>query len=147
MFASYIAGTTFSNVQADRLKAFGSGGVGMPNALVTQVIDVQAATNNADINVGALNIAGTGVNAGSDLAGGNVALVAAGAITQSAPLIADELEIVTLNSPGANITLTDGGNDARLYSLFACLGLPAGCPTDTPVNLRREFRLQPHEDQ
>ena len=134
--ASYIAGTPFSNVRADRLNAFGQTGVGVSNALITEVIDVQAGTTNTDINiynVGALNLAGTGVNAGINSTGGNVTLVATGPIMQSAPVTTDALAVVTLNSPGADITLTDGGNDAQSYSLFACLALPGGCPTDTPV--------------
>ncbi|TAK81006.1 MAG: hypothetical protein EPO20_27270 [Betaproteobacteria bacterium] len=131
------------NVQADRLNATARDGVGVTNALVTQINDLQATTTNADINVynvGALDIAGSsGVNAGATTTtpvvntGGDVTLIATGAITQSAPIVSDALNVITLNSPGANITLANTSNDAASYSLFACLALPGGCPTDTPI--------------
>src|SRR5207247_646161 len=136
--ASYLAGSPFVNVQADRLNATAQSGVGVPNALVTQVNDIQATTTAVDANiniynVGALNLAGSGVDAGTTSAGGNVTLVATGAITQTAPVKGDALTVVTLNSPGASIDLTNTGNDAVSYALFSCLGLPAGCPAGNPV--------------
>jgi len=133
---NFIDTPPFANVVADRLNAAGRDGVGVPQALITQVRGIQASTTNASINVynvGPLNIEGTGIDSGIGATGGNLTLVATNAITQSAPLKTNALAVITLNSPGANITLTDTGNDALGYSLYACLDLPGGCPTDMPV--------------
>jgi hypothetical protein len=146
----FIAGSTFSNVQAVRLNAHAAKGIGVANALITDVDEVQAATTGIDTainiyNLGDLQIAGTGIVAGTaaltDAQHGNVTLVATGNISQAAtaPVIADALAVVTLkganaSAAGGDITLTNASNNAESYSLFACLELAAGgCVAGTPV--------------
>jgi hypothetical protein len=139
--ANYLANTFIPNIVAGSLVATAGTGIGSTNALVTQVSDLSARnTGDGDIriyNIGPTNIAGGAGSYAIDTGAGNtgdLTLVSTGPVTQSKALRTDALTVVTVNDPGADITLDDTGNDANSFSIFACLSLPGGCPASAGLS-------------
>ncbi|MBI2772711.1 MAG: filamentous hemagglutinin N-terminal domain-containing protein [Burkholderiales bacterium] len=79
-----------------------------------------AAASYTDTN----GFAVSGINSGTG-AGGNVTLLAGGAVTQAGAIKAATLSVTTANAAGANITLANSGNDAATVNLQGLNGTVA----------------------
>jgi hypothetical protein len=146
--ANFLAGGTNRNVIATSLAAVSANGIGATSspdqALVTQVTNLSARTtsNSSGSHIRIYNDGATVLAGGADptyainsgTGGGSFTMVSTGPITQSKALQTNALAAVTVNSPGADITLANTNNHAASYSIYACLALPGGCPSDANVN-------------
>jgi hypothetical protein len=129
---NFMAGHPLTNIAANNLTISAANGIGLNHPIdlaVNSVAIHDTTAGNVQLySNGPISIAGVDNGVALTQTPGDFTLFSTGAVSETGPILTQNLFVTTFNTPGAAINLPLLTNHSIAFNLFACLALPLGCP-------------------